>query len=782
MWMDAFKSILKQPDSYAGRLLARKVPLQGPTGALRTDISTLASSALAVQPISDNRPRHLVIKQPDASPSEARLILLSVAFASLAAHSGRDRSAVDVTGDLLFVTQQIVQCRALLQSILVKQISITDCYRIASVAEGRSSEPKTTVYLANPGRVKEVNSLPRFGAVVIDASHPRTRMHLSRLWACPPIAKCQLIIVLSPPVDDLLVDDGLTWHWDPQSIAQLEQTVSGKVARPDVPGAQRHYWIATDPEVEEQLRRAHTLLAGATRLIRIHPPQALLDAWDAYHRFRNLAIPLEQAERAWRQTPYKQTLGELIDKIRHSNLQLSGDARNYLELNWQPLQDALRSLYGLFAERLESAKFYAVAEAVTAHFEQEHRPLRIVAGNKEEAILLGESLADLVDPFEERLKLGEVEVVHPREEARRVADGHYADTVLAGSRASQQRYLDVYPPNSVHVVAYGYEAEADQAVLDAQYRRQHELASPKRRCKVLSMLGMRAQPDDGSPRPPVPRFQLHGSISQTQEKPIRVDPDPFTIRWEPAEGTGVFSHGSSGQNLSGLPQKLLESLVMVSDSESELHYYFEEQRVDVYYPETEVINRVTAKQLRQGDYLILLLDDKFEALWERLLQALSERRPLKETALLERWRLAKRRLLRSYKGNRQQIFGALGPNLSVGYPAVLTWFRDEEDAGDETMAPLSQEDFFRLARLTKIYKDEADMQETFDAINNERTNHRKLGRAMHAALVGLAKGDSYDAALRAAEALDTPVDDVLNAVDIREIISIERPQLQRAED
>jgi hypothetical protein len=44
-------------------------------------------------------------------------------------------------------------------------------------------------------------------------------------------------------------------------------------------------------------------------------------AWDAYHRFRNLAITLEQAERAWRRTPYKQTLGELVDRLRKTDIQ-----------------------------------------------------------------------------------------------------------------------------------------------------------------------------------------------------------------------------------------------------------------------------------------------------------------------------------------------------------------------------------------------------------------------------------------------------------------------------
>jgi hypothetical protein len=277
MWMDAFEDVLRQAESFAGRLLAGKIRLQGPPGALRTDISALASAVLAVRPILDQQPRRLIIKQPDAFPSEARLILLSVAFASLAARLGSDRTAVQVPRDLLFITQQIVQCRGLLESIRVKQVCITDSYRIASVAEGRSSEQKTTLYLANPGRVQAINDLPRFGAVVIDATHPRTRVHLSNLLACPPIAKSRLIVVLSPPVeDDLLAGDGLTWMWEPQAIAQLDQAVSNKPAPPDVAIAPRHYWIAADLQVEEQLQRAHALLAGAMRLIRSQPPRELL--------------------------------------------------------------------------------------------------------------------------------------------------------------------------------------------------------------------------------------------------------------------------------------------------------------------------------------------------------------------------------------------------------------------------------------------------------------------------------------------------------------------------
>ncbi len=778
MWIDAFKGVSGQPESFAGRLLTGKVQLQGPSGALRTDISALASAVLVVRPIFDQQPRYLIIQQPDASPPEARLILLSIAFASLAARLGFDRGAVEVPGDLLFVTQQIVQCRELLKSIRVGQERIADSYHIASVTEGRSFESKTSVYLANPGRVQAINNFRRFGAVVIDASHPRTRAHLSCLLACPPIVKSRLVVVLGPLVeDDSFVGNGLVWNWDPYAIAQLEQAVPGKPTATDTVVAPRHYWIAADAKVEGQLREIHTRLAGAMRLNRNQPPQALLVAWDAYHRFRSLATTLEQAERAWRRTPYKQTLRELVESLRHAELQVSGDLRNYLELNWPPLLDTLGKLYDLFAERRpESAKFYAVGEAVTAHFEQDHRPLRIVTGNGEEAVLLAELLTDLVDDFDQRLRLGEVEVVHPREEARRVADGRYLDTVLLGSRGSQQRYLDIYPPLPVHLVAYGYEAEADQAAINAQYTRFHERISSERRCEVLSKLGMWVEPDGEDATPPVPHAIIHGTIHRMEGQPVLVDPEPFTIGWNPSETTSTLSPGGGVQDLSELSPYLLE----VADSESEIHYYFEEQRLDVYYPATEKTLRVTAKQLRPGDHLILLLDDRSEALWERLLQVLAERRPWKATALLERWHLAKRKLLGAYNENRQGIFDALGPNVSVGYQAVLTWFRDEEDAGDERIAPMRREDFFRLARLTKVYKDDADIQDTFAAIRDERINRRQLGRAMHAALVGLAKGDSYDAALKTAEALDTPVDDVLNAVDIRKIISVKRPQLQEA--
>jgi hypothetical protein len=157
-----------------------------------------------------------------------------------------------------------------LESIRVKQVCIADSYRVASVAEGRSSEQKTTLYPANPGRVQAINDIPRFGAVVIDATHPRTGSHLSHLLACPPsIAKSRLIVVLSPPVeDDLLVGDRLTWIWDPRAIAQLNHAVSNKPETPDVAIAPRHDWIAADLQVEEQLQRAHALLAGAMRLIR----------------------------------------------------------------------------------------------------------------------------------------------------------------------------------------------------------------------------------------------------------------------------------------------------------------------------------------------------------------------------------------------------------------------------------------------------------------------------------------------------------------------------------
>src|SRR5208282_5675608 len=94
--------------------------------------------------------------------------------------------------------------------------------------------------------------------------------------------------------------------------------------------------------------------------------------------------------------------------------------------------------------------------------------------------------------------------------------------------------------------------------------------------------------------------------------------------------------------------------------------------VDVYHPATEMKERIPAADLRPGMLMIVLVDDYYEDVFERLLEAIREERDLKASMALDLWQCAKQAALSKHAGKRRRLFEALvSAGLRVKYEAVV---------------------------------------------------------------------------------------------------------------
>lgn len=747
--------------------------------ALSNDALSRASALLSLAPQSSRSSHPLIIHQANSSPAEARFLLVGLSMAALATTYGRSDGVVKVRGSLLFVSQQIMLCRSLLDSITLKGTHLTDVFPAISIGGKNERSETRAIYLANPGRSQAIHRKTHFGAVVIDATHPRSIVHLETLLEIPSINSSPVIIVLAPMaglLDDS--DSGVThWVWEYDSAIQIEKVLKSydsETAQDFEDGLDRHYWVPKNTNVEVELEELYKLLAKATQLSHRAASSSLLQAWSIYHRLRQLCVPLEYVERSWRLTPRQLMLRDQIEQLDGLDETKSKDAAAYLAINAPRIKELITNLYTTYAHCGEPDKFYAIGEAIESLIPNCKRPIRVVTQTKQEAFILEELLPQLVDGIDIAINEGKLEFVHQREEARRIADGDYRLTILSGSRTSRFRYLDFYPAWPTHVVTFSYEAAAERHVLDRSYRQLATFTNESYRASLLKRLNLSQEnePVGSDEKPNVKKlnYHIHGTVNDHWQTIEALEDASFEVDWVDITPSDV------AESFWRPPGSNSEPEIHVVDDENESHYFFSMQFVDVYYPETEQIRRINADRLRVEDYLIIVVDDRYDTLFSRVRQSIDQERPLKETLLLDRWRVAKHKLLAQYDGDRAALFEDVGASLRVEYQALLSWFREDDDTSEneeQIIGPRDYDDFTVIAMKSGVYRDEGDMAKTFAAIKSERINRRRLGRSLHKALKSLAQGSSYDDARKAAESLNTPVEDVLNAVELRQIVRLE---------
>lgn len=766
MWLNALKSLREQTSTLEGRLLAGHVAFRGSAAGSADDALANADAVLALFARKANSPAELALVHPEATPAKARQILLAIAFAELE-HNTRHANQAGPAG-LLFITQQIVDARAHFAAVRVGSASIANVFNILSLPITPARHWKNLL-VANPGRALQGGpTLRGLRAIVIDASHPRTLQHLPALLAHPDLSRIPLRIVVGPLHNTLLDGAGrrMTWLWDMPAMDRVHRLLKPNVF-PAPSWGPRNYWLTAATELDDKFGEAEKLLSEATRLGGSSTPPEIIEAWRALSTARALTVPLEQAERAWRNSRLGVRLKDRIDALKRAVPVASGELRHFLAMHWANLIAALGAAYDLLAAAGVPPKFFTLIDALDEFAERRDVPIRIVTLTESEAPLLASRLVELDQDLAGAIDSGTVTVISQGEDAKCVAEGNVRITLLTSVRSSRYRYLDLFNSREMHVVAYPTEGVRDRQRLERTYGRWQHLANGHRsKVAVQLKLTTLTRPESGWQPPTVTIHESTGLPPLT--KAMELSDAALDTGWTAVDDTPTET--PTRVISAAIPPPHGAVLVELLDG-GKIAFPTRSQ-VDIYRPETEKLVRVPVRQVAAGEFLVMLLDDECDSLFERMCEISNRRRPTLNTVHLERWRVAKSRVYHRYSGLPALIYHKLDGKISVSQQALSGWFGTERDDEGECLAPREEADFNHIAGLSEMYRDEQDMHATFKSIHEERVNRRKLGRQLRSALKSLSRGHHFEQALRTAEALNSDVEEVMHALELREVAKV----------
>jgi hypothetical protein len=281
MWVDGFVA-LKEEHSFASGMLQGRIPIMEAGSRLDGAVFERASGVLAALAVAKGRHRgckgRLNLLVPNATQELGRYLIVSLLMADFVHRDGTrvpaEEACALLRGDLLFVTQNIRRCVDLLKDLRLGSLRLTDYWRVEVLsAYSRPVDAQPRVFVANPGWRGTLGSARRFGAVVIDVSHPRTARHLPELLEQPAVSATPLRVAVVPPWEEarlasLLNGDRkacVTWLWDPAAAAAVEGVLLGREVPFETP--ERTIWVCDDEAVAAKLELAHGVLMGAARYI-----------------------------------------------------------------------------------------------------------------------------------------------------------------------------------------------------------------------------------------------------------------------------------------------------------------------------------------------------------------------------------------------------------------------------------------------------------------------------------------------------------------------------------
>lgn len=802
MWLDTFRALEQDRNTLGSVLLRNRLPLVTSAERLSTSIIERASAVLASylpRDIGQGEKRRLIFLLPNATQSLGRFLAVSLLLADFVQRNASGEGPL-LKGDLLLVTQQIRDCVQLLRDLALRsgseKLAIAKFWPIEVLSQySAPTDGKPRAFVANPGWASILGNRQTFGSVVIDVSHPRTADHLESLLKQPSVASSPVQILVVPPWEQerigALQEEGrasdLLWAWDPASVRALEQIIAPAVTLSFKESHDRLRWLCDDQEVDGMLAELHQILVGAMKAGSGRVPAEVLHAWAVYHKLRQLAVPLVSLEEERRKTYQTLTIRERIQILDEIPPNARGHLSSYLDARWPRVTSVLSQLYEALLLRREPAKFYTLASIIEEHLTtgKELEALRIVVPTAHEANMLAALLGELVDGWSNALQSGLVSLTTVKEEPRLIAEGLPQATVLLGFRTSETRYLDVYPGVPVHVVVYPYETEIDDGIQQRTHASIEELQNNGQRVVVLQGLNLpvvtssnQAQNGSGdtapkSKRPPIrQRFEVHSSSVKLRRFSTDDAVEPLSIEKLAGQSwSDELTVAGTIDEQRTSAHRAVEYFDITDTTGQRLHYPAT-RVMDVFRPATEQKERISVEELMPGMLIVILVDDPYEDLFQRLLEAIREQRDLRASIALDLWDRAKRAALTKHGGSRAALHAALLKNgLSVDYPALVGWYRVGEA---EILAPLRFEDFELLGRASGIYSDAALLGATFACIQQERVVRRTSGRQLSQLLFHLAAGQHYHLALKSAEALGTALEQVAAAVSIREVESVVR--------
>ncbi|BEH22866.1 Uncharacterised protein [Burkholderia pseudomallei] len=709
---------------------------------------------------------------PGATPSTARHVTAGLLIGNHAhANGGGILPDTDVRalfkGDIVLVTQAVTQSKVDLEHLSIASQVLADIWEVAPLtrhAAPRTKKPR--LYVTNPGWVVENTMARRFGAIIIDASHPRTLASIRRLLDAARGCTSNCFVVAPPLPRYMLAKCGYpekaaVWLWDPQAIVDADRAAESP-NRGALNNPPRELWVCdSDPEADNALSVAFDLMASASKQAEGRYYPGLRQAWSILNRLRQLTAPLVQLE----QVAAESWAGGLRKRVEELK-DVAGHGDPLWETTWPAIRESVEAAYRLFLKRNETPKFWALAARVSDLLADGPDQIRVVVPSASDRDLLVPMLEATVDRVSDALGEGRLEVATTAEEARLIAEGRPAHTLLTGQRPSASRYLDIFPGVAVEEFIYPFEQDIEAASLTRLYNGVEQLEAEDERLALLSKLGLNPSSKANASVVPcrqailVKRGQGHAiSLVVSAQVDGKLDIDGLAGVDVSIEHSGGAGSGSQQNSRAGTGVEV----TFVTGGSAR---YYPNEMVDVYFDATDQMQRMPAALLQAGWRIITFVDGRYDSLFQRITEAVHQRLPPSEQIALKVWEEAKSRLSEKFprKTLLHEHLAAMG--LSSNYCAVVAWFRDDES---EVLAPQQYEDFAAVARATGVYSSPGLMRHTFNCIQRERGRNRAAGRALKKLLRAIRSGEGYEDALESARSIDASVADALAAVELLEI-------------
>jgi len=234
------------------------------------------SGAIAVRTalLGQATEQSLLFAVPEANAAMARHVVAALLIGNHAHISGQGVLPDEevrrlLRGDVVLVTQAISDSKVQLEDLSVGGgLRLSDIWEVTTLSRytaATSSKPR--VFLANPGWLAKTAQSRRFGAVIIDASHPTTFLRLPDLLRTAAGCTRLRIAVSPPPSEAILSACGYpshlsAWLWDPQARHDAETVVESKDSVEHATG-ERFLWVCdSDAEASGALAEVYRLLSS----------------------------------------------------------------------------------------------------------------------------------------------------------------------------------------------------------------------------------------------------------------------------------------------------------------------------------------------------------------------------------------------------------------------------------------------------------------------------------------------------------------------------------------
>ena len=712
---------------------------------------------------------------PDTTSTTARHIAAGLLIGNYAHERGHGRLPPEeshsfLKGNVLFVTPAVSECVAQLEGITFAGTTpLKALWDIVPLARpGGSSANRQRLFVANPGWVETRVLNRRFSAVILDATHPRTLSQFPELLRLARQVS-HLCIAVSPVISQGALSELAKaapvdlWLWDPVTRANAQQLAEGFDDISAQPSSHTLWVCAEDPEADALLEGCHRRLVGAMRAAtgRHYPGLAL--AWSIVNRLRTLTLPLADLEEAAAKT----WVGGLAERIRALAL-VSGHGDAVWDSTWPELRGAVESAFQGFLARKESAKFWALAVRLEAILRAPTERYRIVTSSSTEAVLLSSALQDVVDGFSSATEAGCIEIVSSQEEARRIAEGSTAHTILTGARLARYRYLNVYPSQATEELLYPFEATLEEHALVRQYQSVALLQEPSR-IGLLERMELTSLSRDVTTKPSRPKIEVKRAdgkeVLRVRESVLHTELDLDELASAESSAPSLY-RGSADRGEGGRQGPAVE--VIFTNGVRQL--YGLDQYVDVYFSETDQIQRQKTQNLAPGMRVIWFVDGRYDSLFRRSTEAIEKRWSTQDRVALALWDRSKEILVGRHPNKRELYENLCNAGLTSTYATFCAWVRDE----DETMAPQQFPEFAVFAKATGAFRTEKLIADTFRCIQQVRGRNRRVGRNLKSLLRALHSQAGYEEALESMRQIDPDLADVYAAVDVLEISGIRR--------